>query len=276
MKSKTTGKTIIKPFRGWMRINLGELWSYRELLYFLVLREIKVRYKQTILGVAWAIIQPFIMMVVFTLFFAKFIKVPHSEIPYPLFSYSALLPWMLFAEGINRSANSVVVDSNIIKKVYFPKLIMPIAGVITPLVDFIFAFFVFVGLMFYFGVTPTIRILWLPVLLVLTLLTALAVGLWLSAINVQYRDVRYTLPFLTQLWFFASPVVYSTVSLPKAWRLIYSLNPMVGVIEGFRWVLLGASPPSLMIVISTGISLLILVSGAFYFRRTERIFADLV
>jgi lipopolysaccharide transport system permease protein len=271
-----TNNILIKPLRGWMPINLGELWVYRELLYFLVWRDIKVRYKQTILGAAWAVLQPFMMMVVFTLFFGKFMKVPREGISYPLFAYSALLPWMLFSEGISRSVNSVVQDANLIKKVYFPRLIMPVSGIISPLVDFSFAFLVFLALQFYFGFAPTIKILLLPVFLLLALITALAVGLWLSAINVQYRDVRYTIPFLIQFWFFASPVVYSSTSLPKSWQWMYGLNPMVGVIEGFRWVLLGTEPPRPLMIVSLTIVMIILISGAFYFRRMEKVFADVV
>jgi len=264
----------IKPLRGWVPINLGELWTCRELLYFLVWREIKVRYKQTVLGVSWAVIQPFLLMVVFTLFFGRFIKVPREGIPYPLFSYAALLPWMLFSEGMSRSANSIVQDANIIQKVYVPRLLMPLAGVISPLIDFIFAFIVFVGMMFYFGFMPTVRIIFLPIFLMIALVTALAVGLWLSAINVRYRDVRYAIPFLVQFWFFASPVVYSSESVPKSWQFLYSLNPMVGVIEGFRWVLLGAEKPPALMIVSFAAVLIIFVSGAFYFRRMEKIFAD--
>lgn len=267
---------VIQPLRGWLPINLRELWAYRELLFFLVWREIKVRYKQTALGAFWAVLQPFFMMVVFTLFFGKFIKVPREGISYPLFSYAALLPWMLFSESISRSTNSMTQDANLIQKVYFPRLIMPISGILSPLVDFAFSFLVFIGLMFFFGFTPTLRILWLPVFLFLTLITSLAVGLWLSAINVQYRDVRYTIPFLIQLWFFASPVVYSSTSLPKSWQWIYALNPMVGVIEGFRWALLGTEPPRYLMLVSIIIILVILVTGAFYFRRMEKFFADVV
>jgi lipopolysaccharide transport system permease protein len=278
-KTKNTADlnaTLIKPISGWVPINLGEIWMYRELLYFLVWREIKIRYKQTLLGVTWAVIQPFFMMIVFTLFFGKFVKVPHQGIPYPLFAYAALMPWMLFNESIVRSVNSLINDANLIRKVYFPRLIMPLSGAASPLVDFFFSFLVFIAMMFYFGFMPTLRILWLPVFLLLALTTALAVGLWFSAINVQYRDVRYTIPFLLQFWFFASPVVYSSASLPKDWQFVYSLNPMVGVIEGFRWVLLGAEPPGHLIFVSTSISLLILISGAYYFRRMEKIFADVV
>lgn len=267
---------LIKPVEGWIPINFRELWVYRELLYFLTWRDIKVRYKQTVLGIAWAIIQPFFMMVVFSLFFAKFIKVSHEGIPYPLFTYAALLPWMLFSEGISRSSNSIIQNANLVRKVYFPRLVMPISGILSTLVDFIFAFVIFVGMMFYFGFLPTIRILLLPVFLVLALITTLAVGLWLSAINVKYRDVNYAIPFLMQFWFFASPVVYSSSSLPKTWEALYGLNPMVGVIEGFRWVLLGGEPPNSLMLVSIMIIFVILISGAFYFRRTEKIFADVI
>lgn len=267
---------LIKPIAGWVSINISELWAYRELLYLLVWREIKVRYKQTFLGVAWVIIQPFLMMLLFTIFFGKFIKIPYQGVPYPLFTYAALLPWGLFSESIIRSTNSTIENANLIKKVYFPRLVMPISAVISPLVDFIFAFLVFLGLLFYFGFPLTARIFLLPIFLLFALITALAVGLWLSAINVQYRDVRYIIPFLVQSWFFASPVVYSTASLPGSWQLVYGLNPMVGVIEGFRWVLLGTEPPGALMIVSLAVVLVILISGAFYFRRMEKIFADVI
>jgi len=273
-KKDLSDSFLIKPLRGWAAINILEVWGYRELLFFLIWREVKVRYKQTVLGVLWAVIQPFLMMVIFTLFFGRFIEVSSEGIPYPLFSYSALLPWMLFTESVNRSISSLVQDTNLLKKIYFPRLIMPLAGVLSPLVDFAFAFFVFAIMMFYFGFIPSARILLLPVFLLLSLLTALSVGLWLSALNVQYRDIRYAVPFLLQFWFFCSPVVYSSASLPKSWQLFYSLNPMVGVIEGFRWCLLGGRPPSALLFISITIVLLILVSGGFYFRRMEKTFAD--
>jgi lipopolysaccharide transport system permease protein len=262
--------------RGWVPINLKEVWAYRELLYFLTWREIKVRYKQTILGFAWAVIQPFFMMIVFTLFFGVLARIPSEDIPYPLFNYTALLPWTLFAEGITRSANSMVQDANLIKKVYFPRLVMPISGVISPLVDFAIAFLLLIGMMLYFGFTPTIRILYLPLFLMFALVTGLGVGLWLSAINVQYRDVRYAVPFLIQIWLFASPVVYSSTLLPESLRVFYGLNPVTGVIEGFRWALLGTNPPSSLLYVSVLIVIIILISGIFYFRRMEKTFADLV
>jgi lipopolysaccharide transport system permease protein len=274
MNEKTM--VMIRPSRGWVPVNFIEVLRYRELLYFLVWREIKLRYKQTVLGVAWAVIQPFFMMVIFTLFFGRLISVPSEGIPYPLFSYAALMPWMLFAEGVIRSSNSIVVDSSLVRKVYFPRLIMPLSGVVSPLVDFFFTFMVFLGLMFYFKFPITARILWLPLFIGFALATSLAVGLWLAAINVQYRDVRYVIPFLIQFWFFSSPVVYSSAHLPGSWHFVYCLNPMVGVIEGFRWVLLGTKAPALVTGISIFAVISILISGLFYFRRMEKTFADVV
>ncbi len=266
----------IRPPRGWIPINLRDLWLYRELLYFLTWREIKVRYKQTVLGFAWAIIQPVFMMIVFTLFFGTLAKIPSEGIPYPLFNYAALLPWTLFAEGITRSSMSMVQDRNLVQKVYFPRLVMPLSGILSPLVDFAIASSILVGMMFYFGFPPTIRILWLPAFIILALMTSLGVGLWLSAINVRYRDVRYVIPFIIQFWLFASPVVYSSTLLPERFQVIYGLNPMAGVIEGFRWSLLGTEPPGSLIAVSVIIVIVILVSGAYYFRRNEKTFADVI
>jgi len=267
---------VIRPSRGWVPINLKDLWAYRELLYFLTWREIKVRYKQTILGFAWAIIQPLFMMIVFTLFFGTLAKVPSEGIPYPLFNYAALLPWILFAEGISRSSNSLVGSVNLVQKVYFPRLIMPFSGILSPIVDFAIAFVILIGMMFYFSYAPAIYILWLPAFILLALMTALGVGLWLSAVNVKYRDVRYVIPFLIQLWLFASPVVYSSNLLPERFQIIYGINPMSGVIEGFRWALLGTEPPNALIGVSVGIVVVILISGAYYFRRSEKTFADVI
>lgn len=268
--------TVIRPPKGWIPVNLRELWAYRELLYFLTWRDVKIRYKQTVLGFAWAVIQPLFMMVVFSLFFGTLAKLPSEGIPYPLFSYAALLPWTLFANGMTRSSNSLVADANLIQKVYFPRLIMPLAGILSPVVDFLIAFVVLIGMMFYFGYAPGIKILWLPVFILLELVLALGVGLWLSAINVQYRDVGYTIPFLVQLGLFVSPVVYPSTMLPERFQAIYGLNPMAGVIEGFRWALLGTEPPTYLIAASTGIAVLMLVTGVFYFRRREKAFADVV
>ena len=267
---------VIHPQRGWIQINFGELWAYRELLYFLTWRDIKIRYKQTVLGFAWAILQPFLMMIVFTLFFGNLLKVPSEGIPYPLFNYAAMLPWTLFAQGVTRSSESLVGNVSLVQKVYFPRLVMPMSGILAPVVDFAIAFVILIGMMFYFGYPPTIRMLWLPIFIVLALLTASGVGLWLSAINVRYRDVRYIVPFLVQLWLFASPVVYSSSLLPQKFQAIYGLNPMAGVIEGFRWALLGTNPPGFLIAVSMIIVIIVLVSGAYYFRRTEKTFADVV
>jgi len=264
----------IRPSRSWVPINLKDLWIYRELLYFLTWREIKVRYKQTILGFAWAIIQPFFMMVVFTLFFGNLAKVPSEGIPYPLFNYAALLPWTLFAEGLTRSSNSLVQDANLVRKIYFPKLVMPLSGVLSPVVDFAIAFTILIGMMFYYGYSPTVNILWLPLFILLAVATALGTGLWLSALNIKYRDIRYVIPFIIQIWMFASPVVYSSNLLPQQFQLIYALNPMSGVIEGFRWALLGTEPPGAMIAVSACIVFLLVVTGAYYFRHSEKTFAD--
>jgi len=257
-------------------IDFQALWSYRELLYFLTWREIKVRYKQTVLGFLWAIIQPLMMMIVFTLFFGTLAKVPSEGIPYPLFNYAALLPWTLFAEGITRSSLSMVRDVNLVQKIYFPRLVMPAAGILSPLVDFCIAFTILIGMMFYYGYAPTVNLLWLPAFILLALLTSLGVGLWLSAINVKYRDVRYAIPFLVQLWLFASPVVYASSLLPERFQALYGLNPMAGVIEGFRWALLGTEPPGSLIAVSVAIVVVVLISGAFYFRRMEKTFADVL
>ena len=266
----------IRPMNGWVPIDLKEIWEYRELLQTFVVRDIKVRYKQTALGAAWAVIQPLFMMVVFTLFFGKLAKIPSEGIPYPIFSYAALLPWTLFAEGLSRSTGSMISNAGIMTKVYFPRLIMPISGVISPLVDFAIAFVILLGMMLYFGFYPTVNIIWLPAFILLALATSLGVGLWLSALNVQYRDFQYTLPFIIQLWLFASPVVYPSSLLPEPYRMIYGLNPMAGVIEGFRWALLGTSPPSSLVAVSVVVVIAILISGAFYFRRMEKTFADVV
>ena len=264
----------IQPSRGWIPVNLKDLWVYRELLYFLTWREIKVRYKQTILGFAWAIIQPFFMMIVFTLFFGNLAKIPSEGIPYPLFNYTALLPWTLFSEGLTRSSNSLVQDANLVRKIYFPRLVMPLSGVLSPVVDFAIAFTILIGMMFYFGYPPTVMILWLPVFLLLAMATAFGAGLWFSSLNIKYRDIRYVVPFLIQIWLFASPVVYSSNLLPEKYQLIYALNPMAGVIEGFRWSILGTTPPGSMIAVWAAIVIVIVVTGTFYFRRGERTFAD--
>src|SRR5712691_7816178 len=269
--------TIIRPSRGWVSLRLHELWEYHELLYFLTWRDIKVRYKQTILGAAWAIIQPFFTMVVFSLFFGRLAKVPSDGIPYPIFSYAALVPWTFFAHGLAQSSNSLIDSANLIRKVYFPRLTIPIAAVLSGVVDFTLAFIVLLGMMFFYGIMPTVNALWLPLLLVLALVTALGVGLWLAAMNVQFRDVRYTVPFLTQFWLFATPIAYPSSLLAEPWRTLYGINPMVGVVEGFRWALLGTeTAPGPIVIVSCLAALGLLASGALYFRRMEKTFADVV
>lgn len=267
----------IEPSRGWVALRLRDLWEYRELLYFLTWRDIKVRYKQTVLGGAWAIIQPFFTMVVFSLFFGKLGRIPSDGIPYPIFSFAALVPWTFFAYGLNQSSGSVVTSGNLIKKLYFPRLVVPISSVLSGVVDFMLAFLVLLGMMLYYDVVPTAKVVWLPALLLLALVTSLGVGVWLSALNVKFRDVRYTVPFLTQFWLFATPIAYPSSLLPEPWHTLYGLNPMAGVVEGFRWALLGTdTAPGPIILVSSAAALAVLVSGLFYFRRMERTFADIV
>jgi len=269
--------TIIRPSRGWISLNLRDLWEYRELLYFLTWRDIKVRYKQTVLGAAWAIIQPFFTMVVFSLFFGKLAKVPSDDIPYPIFSYAALVPWTFFANGLSQSSTSLVASANLIKKVYFPRLVVPISAVISGGVDFVLAFVVLVGMMLFYGIVPTAAVVWLPLLLLLALVTSLGVGLWLTAMNVQFRDVRYAVPFLVQAWMFATPIAYPSSLLDEPWRTVYGINPMAGVVEGFRWALLGTeTAPGPIVLVSALVAVVILISGAYYFRRMEKTFADVV
>jgi len=267
----------IDPPQSWISLGLKELWEYRELLYFLTWRDIKVRYKQTVLGAAWAVIQPFFMMVVFSLFFGRLAKVPSDGIPYPVFTFCALLPWQLFAHALTESSNSVVASQNLITKVYFPRLIVPISAVLAGLLDFAIAFVILLGMLLYYGIVPGWQIATLPAFIVLAIMTALGIGLWLSALNVQYRDVRYTINFLVQIWLFATPVAYPSSLIPEKWRPLYGLNPMAGVVEGFRWALLGkANPPGAMLWVSIAVVVLMLLGGLFYFRRMEQRFADIV
>jgi lipopolysaccharide transport system permease protein len=270
-------ETIIEPTKGWFNLELSDLWRYRELLYFLTWRDIKVRYKQTALGAAWAVLQPLLTMVVFSIIFGRLAQLPSEGIPYPVFTFTALLPWQLFAFALNQSSASLVADQNLIKKIYFPRLIIPVSSVMAGLLDFAIAFAVLVLMMFAFGIHVTPRLLVVPLMVLLALATAMAVGLWLSALNVKYRDVRYTLPFLTQVWLFATPIAYSSTLIPERWQLLYSLNPMTGVVEGFRWALLGKeSAVGGMILVSTIMVILLLVSGLIYFKRMEDEFADIV
>jgi len=267
----------IAPSKGWVALQLKELWAYRELLYFLIWRDVKVRYKQTALGAAWAIMQPVFTMIVFSVFFGRLGKIPSDGIPYPIFCYAALVPWTFFSQGLSQASNSLVGSGNLIKKVYFPRLSVPISAVISGLVDFALSFIVLLGMMLYYGILPTVNVIWLPLLILLTLITSLGVSLWLSALNVQFRDVRHAIPFLTQLWLFATPIVYPSSLLSEPWRTLYSINPMAGVVEGFRWALLGTeTAPGPMMIVSTLTALALLVSGTFYFRRLEKTFADVV
>lgn len=260
-----------------MSLRLGEIWEYRELLYFLAWRDIKVRYKQTALGAAWAIIQPFFTMVVFSVFFGYLAKVPSDGLPYPVFAYTALLPWQLFSNSLTESGNSLVANQQLIKKVYFPRLVIPIAAILAGLVDFAIAFVVLLGMMFYYGIVPTGAIITLPLFILFALTTALAVGLWLSALNVEYRDIRYTIPFLTQFWLFTTPVAYPSSLVPEPWRAFYGLNPMAGVVEGFRWALLGkAGGVGPLMIVSVVAVFILLIGGLMYFRRMEKTFADVV
>lgn len=267
----------IRPRSGWVALNLTELWAYRELLYFLVLRDVSVRYKQTVLGAAWAVLQPVLTMVVFSLFFGNLAKIPSDGVPYPIWSFAALVPWTLFAVSLTQASNSLVGSQNLIKKIYFPRLALPIAATLAGLVDFVIAFVVLLIMMAGFGIAPTANIVWLPLFLVLIPATSLGVGLWLSALNVQFRDIKHTLPFLIQLWLFVTPIAYPSSLVPETYRPLLALNPMAGVVEGFRWALLGTdTAPGLMVAISSGVTLLLLVGGAFYFRRMEKNFADVV
>jgi lipopolysaccharide transport system permease protein len=279
MDSSQPEKTTVYE-AGNKRISLrpGELWEYRELLYFLTWRDVKIRYKQAALGVGWAILQPLFTMVIFSVIFGQFAKLPSEGIPYPVFSFVALLPWQLFSGSLTRAGTSLVGNANLLTKVYFPRLVIPISAIAAGLVDFVLAFFVLIGLMVYYGISPTRNIIWLPLFVFLALMTALAVGLWLSALNVQYRDVQQMIPFLVQAWMYASPVAYSAGLIPSntAWRIIYGLNPMAGVIQGFRWSLLGAERPGILLVISVTMVLVLLVGGLFYFRKMEKTFADVV
>jgi lipopolysaccharide transport system permease protein len=269
--------TRIEPSKGWISLGLRDLWQYRELLFFLAWRDIKVRYKQTALGVAWAVIQPLFTMLAFTLFFGRLAKVPSDGIPYPLFSYTALLPWQLFAYALTESSNSVVANERLITKIYFPRLVVPLASILAGLVDFAISFTLVIGMMIWYGVRPTWAVLTLPFFVIFTMATALGVGLWLSALNVQYRDVRYSLTFIVQFWLIASPVAYSSTLVPARWRPFYGLNPMAGVIEGFRWALLGkAQAPGAILWVSVLVVGVILVGGLYYYRRMEKTFADMV
>jgi lipopolysaccharide transport system permease protein len=269
--------TVIEPPRSWVPLDLRELWDQRELVYFLAWRDIKVRYKQTALGASWAILQPVFAMVVFSIFFGRLGRIPSDGLPYPLWSFAGLVPWTFFAQGLTQAANSLVVSQNLLRKVYFPRLAIPIATVLSAALDFALAFVVLVGMMLFYGVHPTWNVIWVLPLALLAFVTALGAGIWFAALSVRYRDVRYIVPFLVQFWLFATPIAYPSSLLPARWRVLYAINPMTGVVEGFRWSLLGTSTaPGVMVAVSAVTAMVVLVGGAFYFRRVERTFADLV
>jgi len=267
----------ITPPSGWWSIPLGELWEYRELLYFFVWRDVKIRYKQTIVGAAWAVLQPFLTMLIFSLFFGALAHIPSQGLPYPIFYYSALLPWMYFAASLQNATNIIVDNQRVITKVYFPRLTLPISAVLSGLVDFAISFLMFVLMMAYYHIHPTLAVFWMPLFLLMSIMTALGIGLWLSALNAIYRDVRYVVPFLVQFWMFASPVAYPSSLVPAKWRWLYGLNPMAGVIEGFRWSLAGhGDPPGRLVLISAGVVIVVSLSGLVFFQRMETTIADVV
>jgi lipopolysaccharide transport system permease protein len=277
--AKDAPTTILKPARGWVPLNLRDLWAYRELIYFMTWRDLKVRYKQTLLGVGWAILRPFLSMVVFSVLFGGLAKIPSDGVPYPVFNYAALLPWGLFSKALEDASRSLVVNSHMITKVYFPRIILPLSSILAGVVDFGVSLLVFVGIMIFYKVPFSPNIWALLPLLLLAILTALGVGLWLSAMNVLYRDVGYVTPFMVQFWMYLTPIVYpSSMITSPVWKIVYALNPMAGVVEGFRWALYGspAGAPGPMLLVSLVISLVLLVTGLFYFRRMERLFADMV
>ena len=268
---------VIKPSSGWVPLQLSAIWARRELLYFLVWRDVKVRYKQTVLGVAWAVLQPLLLMVTFSVFFGRLARIPSDGLPYAVFTFCALIPRQLFAHSLSQASNSLVANDRLITKVYFPRLVIPLSAVLSGLVDFLIAFVILLILMFHYGISPTSALVTIPIFVLLAVASALAMSLWLSALNVEYRDVRYTIPFITQFWFFVSPVVYPISIVPEPWRWFYALNPMAGVIEGFRWALLGkAEGPGAELVMSVVVVVALLIGGLYYFRRMERVFADVV
>jgi lipopolysaccharide transport system permease protein len=277
MRRAASDVTLIRPSRGWVPLRLAELWASRELLYFLVWRTVKARYKQTVLGAGWAIIQPVMTMAAFSLFFGKLARVPSEGVPYPIFAFTALVPWTFFANSLSLASNSLVEQERLLTRVYFPRLLLPLAAVTAGLVDFAIAFGVLTALMAYYGAVPGLAVLAAPLFVLLAITAALGAGLWLSALNVQYRDVRYVTPFLVQFWLFVTPVAYPGSLVPGRWQALYGLNPMAGVIEGFRCALLGLpQPPLALLAASAGTAVFLLISGLYYFRRMERSFADVV
>jgi lipopolysaccharide transport system permease protein len=275
--SVQNASVLIRPISGWVPINLRDLWAYRELLYFLTWRDIKVRYKQTALGMAWVVLQPLLLMLVFTMFFGRLVELPSDGIPYPLFTYTALLPWQLFSRALNEGSMSLIAHERVITKTYFPRILLPASAVLASLIDFGMAFLVLIGFILFYGVHPGLAIFTLPVFVLLVVMTAFGVSLWLAAFNVLYRDVRYVLPFLTQLWMFATPIIYPVSVVPDSWRLLYSLNPMVGVVEGFRWALLGnTSGMDTMFGLSALVVAGVLAGGILYFQSVQQTFADVI
>lgn len=267
---------IIQPTRGWFNLQLGPLWHYRELLYFLVWRDVKVRYKQTALGIIWIVLQPLLTTVIFSVLFGLLLDAPSGEVPYPVFALTGLIAWQYFSGSLNRTSTSLVGNANLITKVYFPRLVIPLSGVLSGLIDFVIGLILLAIMLIIYGIQPGAEIVMLPVFLLLAMITALAFGLWFSAFNVRYRDVSFLVPFLIQIWFYLTPVAYSSTLIPEQYRWLLGLNPMTGVVEGFRWSLLGQAPPGPLFLLSVGISLIVLATGLIYFRRTERDFADIV
>jgi lipopolysaccharide transport system permease protein len=275
--AEATSLLVIQPLKGLVSLQLSELWKYREVLYFLIWRDIRVRYKQTALGAAWAVIQPLFTMLIFSIFFGRLAKVPSDNLPYTLFSYSALVPWMFFATGLSQASNSLVGSSNLITKVYFPRLVVPMAAVLAGLLDLAISGVTLLFMMAYYHCGATAHVMWVPALLLLALVTSVGVSFWFSALNVKYRDIRHVLPFVVQLWMFATPIAYPSSLVPEKFRVFYALNPMTGAIEGFRWALLGTNTaPGVMLVVSSTIAVLVLIGGAYFFRRMETTFADVV
>lgn len=272
------GRVIrVQPSRGWASLRLADLWEYRELVYFLTWRDVKVRYKQTVLGAAWAVLQPVLTMLVFSLFFGKLAHMPSDGVPYPVFVLAGLVSWTFFANGLTQASNSLVTNANLITKVYFPRLIVPVAAILSGIVDVLLSCAVLVMVMAYYQLTPPAQIVWLPLFLLLAVIVALGAGLWLSALNVQFRDVRYTVPFLSQIWLLATPIAYPGSLVREPWRTVFALNPMVGVVEGFRWTIFAGTPaPIPQIAVSFATAVVVLATGAMYFRRMERTFADVV
>jgi lipopolysaccharide transport system permease protein len=268
---------ILRPAKKWLGLDVKELWRYRELIYFLTWRDIKVRYKQAVLGIAWALLQPILTTLISTIVFGILLKVSSDGLPYPIFVMSALMPWQLFSTSLQKSSISLVGNANLLTKIYFPRLIIPVSSVLAVLVDFAISFCILIVMMFIYKIYPSWQIFWIIPLTLMAILTALAVGLWLSALNVQYRDVQHMVPFLVQIWMYASPIVYPVETIPEGiWRTLYGLNPMVGVIQGFRWALFGGAPPDLTLLVSVIVVIALFISGLFYFRHMEKTFADIV